>query len=45
MNILLIWLWSKYQNINIDKVIQLKNILITAIDKHYYIFIFIKTLK
>ena len=26
----------KYQNINVSEVIKLKNILITAIDKHYY---------
>ena len=31
----------KYQNINIDKVIQLKNILITAIDKHYYKYLYL----
>jgi hypothetical protein len=31
----------KYQNINIDKVIQLKNILITAIDKHYYEYLYL----
>ena len=31
----------KYQNINIEEVIKLKNILITAIDKHYYEYLYL----